>query len=613
MSTKTKPKAGDDQQKKNEGLTKVQRQMVAWTSALVLAGATWFASARAGVAPEGLYPFPPQCRSFPGDRSWPAARDWDAFNRTVGGRLIATVPIGAVCHDTFPGVRYDAQKCAEVRDLWPKPELHELTTHSTMAAIWANMSCDPFTARDAPCSVGTYVQYAVKATGADDYRKTIAFATKNNIRLVIRNTGHDYMGKSTGAGALALWTHHIKDKSIVNYKSSYYTGKAMKMGAGVSAGEAQELANSQGLLVVDGDCPTVGIAGGYLQGGGSSPLGSKFGLGADSVLEWEVVTADGKLVTATPTNQYSDLYWALSGGGGGTFGAVLSVTVRLHKNLKTAGATLQFVEPEDGKLWKVLPTFLNNLSALVRAGASVYWQVVPPAYTGLPGNFFTVPQLYFPGGTVKELEKLLDPTFKVLKSNGIQYAYAPKAYDNFQDAFVTLNPYQNITEFNIGGRLIPHSLVSNPKSAGSLSDAIKKITTSGGIFAGVSADVSKPPPVPNSANPEWRKSVFLAFYGIPYDRTSIATNVASQKIVTEILTPPLEALTPGGGAYLNEADIYQPNWQSNFYGSNYPRLLLIKNKYDPAGAFWAPTAVGSEGWSVASDGRLCKKTGWFFF
>lgn len=502
MSTKHKPKAGQTEIIKNGGLIKGQRQMMAWTSVLVLVAA-WFSSARAAL-----------CRSFPGDKSWPADKDWDAFNQTVGGRLIATVPIGAVCHDTFPGVEYDAQKCAEVRDLWPKPELHELTTHSTMAAFWANMSCDPFTARDAPCSIGTYVQYAVKATGADDYRKTIAFAKQNNIRLVIRNTGHDYLGKSTGAGSLALWTHHIKDKSIINYKSSYYTGKALKMGAGVSAAEAQGLANSQGLLVVDGDCPTVGIAGGYLQGGGSSPLGSKFGLGVDSVLEWEVVTADGKLVTATPTNQYSDLYWALSGGGGGTFGAVLSVTVRLHKNLKTVGATVKFFEPDDAKFWKVLSTFLGNLPALVKAGASVYWQVIPSAYTGLAGNLFNLPQLYFPGGSIKELEKLLDPTFQALQSHGIQYGFVPNDYPTFQDAFVTLNPYQNITEFNIGGRLIPTSLVTNDESAASLADAIKHITTNGGIFAGVSADVSKAPSIPNSAHPEWRKSVFLAFYGM---------------------------------------------------------------------------------------------------
>jgi FAD/FMN-containing dehydrogenase len=58
----------------------------------------------------------------------------------------------------------------------------------------------------------------------------------------------------------------------------------------VQADQAQAVANAQGFVVVGGDCPTVGIAGGYTQGGGTSPLASRFGLAADQVLEWEVVT-----------------------------------------------------------------------------------------------------------------------------------------------------------------------------------------------------------------------------------------------------------------------------------------------------------------------------------
>lgn len=86
----------------------------------------------------------------------------------------------------------------------------------------------------------------------------------------------------------------------------------------------------------------------------------------------------------------------------------------------------------------------------------------------------------------------------------------------------------------------------------------------------------------------------------------MTANLVAQERVTAQLGPVLDALTPGGGAYLNEADMNQPNWQQAFYGSNYPRLLLIKKKYDPEGVFWGPTAVGSEEWNVAKDGRLCR-------
>lgn len=86
----------------------------------------------------------------------------------------------------------------------------------------------------------------------------------------------------------------------------------------------------------------------------------------------------------------------------------------------------------------------------------------------------------------------------------------------------------------------------------------------------------------------------------------MTNNILAQRKVTKVLVPALEKLTPGGGAYLNEGDIHQPNWQTVFYGTNYPRLAKIKKLHDPDDIFWGPTAVGSEGWEVSLDGRLCK-------
>lgn len=263
--------------------TRAYLKTIIWPSIIVLLGGLFFTNSN-------YSPLQPHCRCFPTDTCWPSPSTWSKFNQTLGGKLIPTIPLASPCHDTFPGVPYNAEKCALIRSNWPRPILHDSTTHSPMAPLFANQSCDPFTAREEPCEIGTYIRYAVRASGIQDYRATLAFATKHNIRLVIRNTGHDYMGKSTGAGALALWTHHIKDIDILNYESTFYSGKAMKIGAGVQAGEAQAAANAHRLVVVEGDCPTVGIAGGYIQGGGTSPLASKFGLAADQVLEWEVVT-----------------------------------------------------------------------------------------------------------------------------------------------------------------------------------------------------------------------------------------------------------------------------------------------------------------------------------
>ncbi|KAI0514660.1 FAD binding domain protein [Xylaria bambusicola] len=568
---------------------KTRVQIVGWTSAAVIVAAvTW----QALTLSSGT-----QCRCFPGDDCWPSPANWAALNQSVHGALVATVPIGSPCHDTFPGVAYDAEKCAEIQANWPRPELHEKTAHSVMASIFANMSCDPFTARDAPCKIGTYVPYAVNASGAADYKKTIAFAKEHNIRLVVRNTGHDYMGKSTGAGALALWTHYIKGTHIFDYSSPAYRGKAMKIGAGVVAGEAQRTATAEGYVVVEGDCETVGIAGGYAQGGGTSPLASKFGLASDQVLEWEVVTADGTLRAATPT-QNQDLYWALSGGGGGTYGAVLSMTVKLHKNMPTSAVTMSFTEVTD-TFWEILRIFIMNLPAAVDAGATLYWMVVP-------GNTFLMPQTYFPNGTAAEFAQLLQPTLQALEDNMIQYAFNQMDFLTFEDAYNTLNPTMNISAINFGGRIIPRSLVATDDSASDLVSAIHSMTDNLATFAGVSMNVSKPPTSPNAVHPAWRDSIFFALYGLHYDQANYTANVVAQSVVNDVLSPPLDKLVPERAAYLNEANFDQADWKHSFYGKNYAKLLAIKRKYDPHNVFWGSTAVGGEALQVMADGRLCK-------
>jgi hypothetical protein len=62
-----------------------------------------------------------------------------------------------------------------------------------MSALYANQSCDPFTPREAQCVIGTYVQYVVNASNPDHISKSVRFAQDKNIRLVIRNTGHEWV------------------------------------------------------------------------------------------------------------------------------------------------------------------------------------------------------------------------------------------------------------------------------------------------------------------------------------------------------------------------------------------------------------------------------------
>lgn len=269
--------------------------------------------------------------------------------------------------------------------------------------------------------MGPLPHYAANVTSAEDVRKVLDFTQRRNIRLVIRNTGHDYIGKSTGAGAVTLWTHHLKSIDYVpGYASSGYTGPAMRIGAGVQGFEAQNAAHKLGFTIVTGHCPDVGIAGGYTQGGGHGPLASRYGLAADQVLEWEVVTATGQLLTASPVEN-ADLYWALNGGGGGTYAVVLSMTVRIYPEEPTAAATLSFaLSTTDDHFWAVVRTYLVDTLPLLDAGGTALWLVLPAAFTGGSVVFDAGP-VTLPGAGKEALHYYLASTLRMLQQNNMTY------------------------------------------------------------------------------------------------------------------------------------------------------------------------------------------------
>ncbi|KAK1831166.1 FAD binding domain-protein [Podospora conica] len=544
-------------------------------------------------------PSPPSpCRCFPGDACWPTPNEWNRFNKTLGGKLVATVPVGAVCHDSSFGP-YDAARCSALRETWLLSSTHYTTTSSPMAPFFANTSCDPFTPPSAPCELGAHVHYAVNATTASDYQATLKFAREKNIRLVVRSTGHDYMGKSTGAGALALWTRYVNKIDVVDYKSKQYTGKALRVGAGAHGGDAQQVAHDAGLVVVAGNCPSVSLAGGFTQGAGLSPLSARLGLAADNVLEWEVVTAQGKRVVATPEKN-EDLFWALSGGGPGTFGLVLSATVKAHAGVRASTASIGFAYGEGVEqevFWEAVGTFLTTLPALVDRGVYVVYTLV--------ANMFNVAPIIAPGMSPEELQTLLGPVFAKLDQSGIPYQSTLDEFPTFHEAHTKTSPDPGVLEANMGSRLIPRSVLSSTDSAADLVDAIRSLVESGLLFSGVSFNVSRFASSQTAVNPAWRSSITSGVFGSFFNRTSYEVNIADQKRVTEVYVPRLSAVT-GDNAYMNEADFREPEWQKVFYGENYARLLKVKRKYDPEGMLYALTAVGSEGWEVRSDGRLCK-------
>ena len=468
-----------------------------------------------------------------------------------------------------------------------------------MAPFFANRSCDPFQPRFDQCVVGSYVQYSINVSNAHDVKSGIKFAQKHNIRLVIRNTGHDYNGKSTGARALGLWMFHLKDIQFKDWSDEHYTGKAIKMGAGIQGFEAYSAADAAGLQVLGGECSTVGIAGGYTQGGGHSALTSKHGLAADQTLEWELVTGTGEHLLANRHNN-TDLYWALSGGGGGTYGVVLSMTSKAHEDTPTAGANLTFASAgvSQDAYYEAITTFHSLLPEIVDAGVMSVWYFT--------NQSFAISPLTGPNVSVTQLETFLEPLMTKIDALNISYTSYFGQFDSYLQHFNHMFSPIQVGIAQYGGRLIPRSVVTEKNQ--DLTAAFRFINNHGGQFIGVGINASAAlsgHPI-NAVNPAWRSALIDTTLTTPWNFTAPWEEmIANQDLMTDILVPRLAELTPNGSCYLNEGDFRQPDFQSVFYGSNYKELNRIKNKYDPHHMFWAVTAVGSEYWVPQPDGRLC--------
>lgn len=105
---------------------------------------------------------------------------------------------------------------------------------SIMSPLFQGKTCMPQNGDDGTCKLGGFPSYAVNISTVAQIQLAINFARNTNIRLVVKNTGHDFLGKSAGAGALSIWTHNLKSIDFIkNYQECGYSGPAMKLGAGV--------------------------------------------------------------------------------------------------------------------------------------------------------------------------------------------------------------------------------------------------------------------------------------------------------------------------------------------------------------------------------------------
>jgi FAD/FMN-containing dehydrogenase len=175
----------------------------------------------------------------------------------------------------------------------------------------------------------------VRASSAADVARTIVFARDTGLELAVRGGAHSLAGYGTTDGGILLDLGQMKGLHIDPVRRLAWAQ------AGLRAGEYTAAAAEHGLATPFGDTGSVGIAGLTL-GGGIGWLVRKYGLAIDALVSVEIVTADGRIVIASATEQ-PDLFWAVRGGGG-NFGVVTRFQFRLYPVSTVLGGAL-FMPP----------------------------------------------------------------------------------------------------------------------------------------------------------------------------------------------------------------------------------------------------------------------------
>jgi hypothetical protein len=193
---------------------------------------------------------------------------------------------------------------------------------------------------------------------AEDVQAAVRVARRHGLPLSVRGGGHDWAGRALCHDGLVL------DLSPMRQVKVDARAKVATVAGGATAADVSAVATRHGLAAVTGNVGAVGMAG--FLGGGYGPLTTRFGLALDNLLGADVVLADGRFVTAD-ASQNADLFWALRGGGG-NFGVVTSMRIRLHPVGELLGGIMLFPWSEAQSVLRghaeILSSAPDELSAL---------------------------------------------------------------------------------------------------------------------------------------------------------------------------------------------------------------------------------------------------------
>jgi FAD/FMN-containing dehydrogenase len=468
---------------------------------------------------------------------------------------------------------------------------------------------------------------AVAAESARDVAAAVDIARKHGIRLVVKGGGHSYFGNSNAADSLLVWTRRMDSVELhdafrcAGAPDTSAAVPAVSIGAGAIWGRVyRRVAVEGGRYVQGGGCLTVGVAG-FVQGGGFGSLSKQFGTGAGNLLEAEVVTADGQVRTA---NRFRDpeLFFALRGGGGGTFGIVTRLTLMTHPLPPTIGAVLLSVTATDERSWR----------ALVDRMIGFYSEALFNSHWGeqlsfAPGRRLTVSMLCH-SLSEQEMRALWQPLIRWISASPGVYKFdsdpvfvavagrdfwnpdqlrklpgivlpderpnAPASNifwaANLEEAGQVLHSYKSLwlpaALLDEGRRSALVEAIVAGSAHWPLSLHMNKGLAGGSEFARRSA-------LETAMNPAVADAFALlicassgppAWPGVGGHEPDVALGRRDAAKVA-LAVEPVSRLVGEPGAYMSESDYFDAGWKAAYWGRNYPRLATAKRRYDPANFF----------------------------
>ena len=489
--------------------------------------------------------------------------------------------------------------------------------------------------------------WGIAARGASDVVAAVNFAREHRLRLVVKGGGHSYQGTSNAADSLLVWTRAMNDVRLIERflpsgcAASTTPMRAVSVGAGALWSHVYDAVTTKGGgYVQGGGCMTVGVAG-LVQSGGFGSFSKAFGLAAGSLLEADVVTADGVLRTVNACRD-ADLFWALKGGGGGNFGVVTRLVLRVHPLPETFGAvnftvradsdaayrqliatTLDFcratlVGPHWGEQIRFLPGRVLAVAmvfqGLSRSEAKAAWQpffdAVDAAGSALHVDFAllkivaTDARTFWSPTLVKRLlgfikhdDRPSAPEGNVFwpgdqgQAGQVLHAYEslwlpvrlldPSGHDTFADALFAATRHWRVSlHLNKGLAGAPSHVLAEARET-AMNPAVLD------AFALAILGAGGPPAYPGIVGHE--------------------PDAADARRETDALSrafAELRKVVPDTGAYLAESNFFQAHWPRAFWGSNLARLRAVKERFDPDGLFVTHHGVGSERWSADGFTRV---------